>query len=767
MNNNRWISLVLLILLLIAGIIGAGFFLLKKSQIDLDKDQALKQIQSYILEKDHKSAYKLAEELVVKYPQDDNLASLKKALSELLGESNNLDGNLAQSSITSDKLNDNFGQGVIEPITPRPDHAENIFSSSEPQNKNSVPNSSKETTPTPIREEDFKSSLVNGLIPNTDSSNKENQDLTPIKKPEPPKVVEAEKPITITPPQKEEPAKEQPQRTEEPPKEPSIPAIAPPVQEVPKEEPKKVEETPKTPSKPAPTTEEQKRNNEERRVKVQLYEALDAIQTGNLKEAADKLDKLVKEGSIEPDYKKIIDLLNEGKQNESRRQMENLLDSGVIFPFIDLDGAKKPEERASSFNAKEIENMDFSNPKEREQAKKELDQHLKENPKDADAIGLLASLTEAEGNTPRAIELYEQALAITPNADDYYAVGNLYFHQKLYEKAIENYSDSIKLDNKNARAYNNRGISYVILGEDEKATASFKEATKADPKYANGYYQLGRVQKRNNDLKGALASFQSAYNIDKSQISTIAELANTYLELDQNKEADQYYTLALKIDPNNESLLFNSAQTKFYLGQNKEALSAIEKALVSSPNNTSYRLLRGEILDTMGEKEKAISDYEFVRKQDSSEIISRINLGAIYTQQQKLSEAETVLKEAQKIEAKNGLLLNNLGALANEQKKFKEAIDYLTQAVAIGVEEANFNLGIAYIEEGNYEKAKETFSKVISQEPNNLDALYSLGLAEYKLGNDKEGQTHFEKILKANPDYDKKEEINQLLNNKS
>ena len=59
------------------------------------------------------------------------------------------------------------------------------------------------------------------------------------------------------------------------------------------------------------------------------------------------------------------------------------------------------------------------------------------------------------------------------------------------EKAIADYTEAIRLDPKDAKAYYNRGVAYGEKGERDKAIADFTEAIRLNPKMAWAYIFRG------------------------------------------------------------------------------------------------------------------------------------------------------------------------------------------------------------------------------------------------------------------------------------
>src|ERR1700745_3672698 len=59
--------------------------------------------------------------------------------------------------------------------------------------------------------------------------------------------------------------------------------------------------------------------------------------------------------------------------------------------------------------------------------------------------------------------------------------GNAHMAKGEYDRAVEDYDQSIKLDPNYARAFNNRGVAYQKKGEYDRAIEDFDASIKLDP----------------------------------------------------------------------------------------------------------------------------------------------------------------------------------------------------------------------------------------------------------------------------------------------
>jgi tetratricopeptide (TPR) repeat protein len=81
---------------------------------------------------------------------------------------------------------------------------------------------------------------------------------------------------------------------------------------------------------------------------------------------------------------------------------------------------------------------------------------------------------------------------------------------------VQDYSEAIKLDPKNAEAYNNRANAYSLLGKYEEAVKDYDEAIKLDAKSAKIYANRAVIRARQGKKDEAQKDFKRALELDPS-----------------------------------------------------------------------------------------------------------------------------------------------------------------------------------------------------------------------------------------------------------
>lgn len=143
---------------------------------------------------------------------------------------------------------------------------------------------------------------------------------------------------------------------------------------------------------------------------------------------------------------------------------------------------------------------------------KEASVALDENPNDLAARVVRSDAALNSKNYDMAIEDFTILIDKAPTSSAYFKRAQAYIGKGDDDKAIEDFSASLKLDDKSLYAYYFRGGLYTKKGEFRKAIADFDEtiALSSDNIYffysrGDAYYQLGDYESAIRDWKKAIA----------------------------------------------------------------------------------------------------------------------------------------------------------------------------------------------------------------------------------------------------------------------
>ncbi len=105
----------------------------------------------------------------------------------------------------------------------------------------------------------------------------------------------------------------------------------------------------------------------------------------------------------------------------------------------------------------------------------------------------------------------EKMLAKNPgNVTALVQLGNDYFDLGNYDKALEAYTNALKIDPSNADVMTDMGIAYRRVGKPKEAVSSFRKALEVDPNHTTALFNLGIVLRDDfKDYAGALKAWEA------------------------------------------------------------------------------------------------------------------------------------------------------------------------------------------------------------------------------------------------------------------
>jgi hypothetical protein len=141
--------------------------------------------------------------------------------------------------------------------------------------------------------------------------------------------------------------------------------------------------------------------------------------------------------------------------------------------------------------------------------------HKASTPNTFDAIYAQATSAAEARDFGRAVQLYDQAIALDPAiAEAYYKRGNALKNLGRLESALASYDEAIARKADYAYAYCNRGVVQQSLGQTSAALASYDRAIATDPGDALTHYNRALLLQECFRWDEALAGYDDAISIN-------------------------------------------------------------------------------------------------------------------------------------------------------------------------------------------------------------------------------------------------------------
>ena len=210
------------------------------------------------------------------------------------------------------------------------------------------------------------------------------------------------------------------------------------------------------------------------------------------------------------------------------------------------------------------------------QAQSLYEQILNEQPRHFDALHLMGVIAQHGGDSRRALELIDRALAI---------------------------------DAGNAVAHFNRGTALHALKERSEALVSYAHALAIKPDFAEAYSNLAVVQTELRQWSEAFANCASAIAIRGNYAEAFFNRGNVHRELRQWEAALGDYSQAIALRSNYAEAFFNRGNVRRELGQFQAALADYDCAIAHRPGYACAWYNRGNVLRDLKQTDAALASY--------------------------------------------------------------------------------------------------------------------------------------------------------------
>ncbi|HMV87482.1 MAG TPA: protein kinase [Blastocatellia bacterium] len=247
---------------------------------------------------------------------------------------------------------------------------------------------------------------------------------------------------------------------------------------------------------------------------------------------------------------------------------------------------------------------------ETEEALKEFDAALARSPSDWEAQHGSARAYRLKRDFQQAERIYGLMVRQWPNYwDSYNELGDFYFEQGKYDKAIENWQRVVALLPENPVGYNNLASAYLQTDQSAKAIEAYLISINKDRTRDNfeARTNLGAVYFEQQQYSLAVDYFRQGLELakeaERQDARLFGNLADAYRELaraqslpnlaeEYNRQAAEMYDNAIKLSRQEVAANTADAQTEAYLaewlskrGQTTDAVAYLKLALRADPKS--------------------------------------------------------------------------------------------------------------------------------------------------------------------------------------
>jgi tetratricopeptide (TPR) repeat protein len=129
----------------------------------------------------------------------------------------------------------------------------------------------------------------------------------------------------------------------------------------------------------------------------------------------------------------------------------------------------------------------------------------------------------------------------------YLKAGLKHYYNREFDRAMEQYDEAIAISPNRGESYHQRGCVFAALGDNTRALDDFDKAIRFDPRLTPAFINRGRLRILANDLDGALDDFERAMILKPNDPAVILNRGYCFAKLGAYPKAIADFQRVLKL----------------------------------------------------------------------------------------------------------------------------------------------------------------------------------------------------------------------------
>ncbi len=293
-------------------------------------------------------------------------------------------------------------------------------------------------------------------------------------------------------------------------------------------------------------------------------------------------------------------------------------------------------------------------------------------------------LLQNMGKPDLASHYYNRAIELDPDCGGAFRnLGWLSLAQRDPSKAIEMFSQAIRLAPEDWQCYDGRARAYELLGQVDEAVRDYTRAIDLDPDQAALYGRRGRALEAESLYAAALADYVRQTSLDTTNEGAWIDRAAMHRMLGRYEEAARDCTEAIRLNPRSVLGYNNRGNSYHDLSRYEEALADRSRALELDPTYLLAYFNRGNTHREMGHVEEALSDYTKVIELSPNDVNALRMRSFMYLELHRDTEAFADLRQLTELDSRNGYGFRELGKILYDQGDLEQSLTYLESAARL------------------------------------------------------------------------------------
>jgi cytochrome c-type biogenesis protein CcmH/NrfG len=236
-----------------------------------------------------------------------------------------------------------------------------------------------------------------------------------------------------------------------------------------------------------------------------------------------------------------------------------------------------------AYRAKVLLNLGRAN-----EAKFDIAQAVKQEPKNIDYLMLQADVCFASGDADNSYKALSEAERLNPTDKDIQLkMGELTFYKHDYERSLKHMTNVTEKEPDNLTALTIKAFIYKETGDTASAVTLLRKVCDLHPDYALAFEELGVLYATHHDPL-AVEYLDATLRIEPSNTNAMYALAMYYQETGKMEEAEALYRRMLDINEHSADAWHNLGYIELtFYHDYQRAIEYFDKALEADPTHES------------------------------------------------------------------------------------------------------------------------------------------------------------------------------------
>ncbi len=451
-----------------------------------------------------------------------------------------------------------------------------------------------------------------------------------------------------------------------------------------------------------------------------FYAGMIETDAGNIEKAIQHYEKTIEIIESDPSYLQIE--LPLGNFNETYFKLGEL-----HHQQGDIDTAIRYFKRALELNPELadrfiVQGRRAFNEEAYQEAIEPLNIHLLLFPEDISATYILGQSYEASGDADSALTFYDRTLMLDPQRPDVlFKMVHIYRGREAHQQAVDTLKRLIEIAPETTEAHYLLALSYLSLKQPNDALPAFLETIRLNPDKVAAHYHAAILFEENGEIDTAIVHYEKTIALDTILIENdIGRHLQTPLPDVETTEAEPFFRLGA-----------------IYRQRNDEdnILRVYQPALEMEPEHPEIHHLLAVIFEKRDERENAIRYYGLANHYNPDNFDWHYSYARLLDQHAETLEedyhkhAEMAVNEYTATIALNpdyadayfyrGMLTLRYRQIGETLYRYSQILEDFKQVAEMQPKnrEANYNIGVIYLEIDRHNLAKAAFKNMLSYAP--------------------------------------------------